>query len=644
MGTLRINKEAIIGNKELSRFKTIAKEKGFKKLFDLIGNKGRVRDFSNDFSVSTSGGLNIEVETGLAISSDLDSILNEAVVTLTDTGGGALQYHAMAYNTTSKEAGTLSVAADGTVTGTGTLFSEVLRGQPYAPSKITLFGATLTGGYEVIHIEHPASATIAETGGTTETAIQYEVFGTFNPIYKGLIQPSDFTIFEYDFVVFAKSTVSMAQAISDAVTAAPSGVTEGFGVCTSQDDTGGTLVSGYPKKYTTPADYLMTKMESRRDATLTGVTTNPLFHIISAQYSQIETQSSGVDILFSWGLNVNGGNYTYDDSARKMYINDIRYVKDTLNLNSITFNQISDLAGIDFTGWYVAQEGTGKTILITSSAIVNDQLELSVAMEYNEDDWSNQSDIHVVPPYDNFMIKMFMFNTWTEEAFYSFDMKEGFATVNLSYFFVLSATPKNYTIKSAMSNGAGTMQKTDWVSIPNDIFYYAERDFLYVWNTDTDSYDAKLKFGAGVTYKTASNGIEQTENHFSIVLSEEFSNTYPRFRNQKFSYFNAIRTVNRVTMMFLFQIPEGDLDERTQSTFLFKIKDEFSEVFPDEDTVFLSVLSDQEVPSAGTANEMSEYLVISPNGEVSLKSLEFQSVLTGAQVYSVFVSTSYNIK
>ena len=102
------------------------------------------------------------------------------------------------------EVGTVSVNANGNLTGVGTLFNEVLRGQATdVPVRISFqeldgTGATNNGTYEVVNIIDDTNAVLTSTVGfQAETDLRYVVIGSL-PIGE-IATPAQLTgIYQYD--------------------------------------------------------------------------------------------------------------------------------------------------------------------------------------------------------------------------------------------------------------------------------------------------------------------------------------------------------------------------------------------------------------------------------------------------------------
>lgn len=107
------------------------------------------------------------------------------------------------YQVRTIEEGTLTVSASGTLTGTGTHFTQVLRGGPFHPTRIRLFAADGTpaplngvSDHLVVDVVNDTELLLATQGLQNEVALRYAVVGAFAAGY--VTQPADEFPFRYD--------------------------------------------------------------------------------------------------------------------------------------------------------------------------------------------------------------------------------------------------------------------------------------------------------------------------------------------------------------------------------------------------------------------------------------------------------------
>ena len=180
-----------LGKIELDFLKESLREKGFKRLFSTVVSKYGVVRFPADTAFTamqvSSGTANgkLSIGKGMAINSNQDVIEFEAdaIDALTVPGDGLDYYVKVSFTESTQEEGTVDVSATGQLTGSGTKFTEVLRGLPNFPSKIKLSSATNTADYVIASVASDTAAQINIASGQmiVETGLTYQSVGTFTP-------------------------------------------------------------------------------------------------------------------------------------------------------------------------------------------------------------------------------------------------------------------------------------------------------------------------------------------------------------------------------------------------------------------------------------------------------------------------------
>lgn len=204
MSDLKISSNLFLGKAELDRLKRFIFDDGFKKLFDLqsigfgiVKNNKFDSSFAN-FKVAagtTSGSIKI-AQDSYAVDGDLNIIFQEAFDNLNIPTASDFYWVKISHTEDPEEIGTVSIDANGNLTGTGTLFTEVLRGQPNFPSKIKFIGAVNnTLEYQVVEVIDDENA-ILSGSFQVESDLTYKVVGTFTPGHVPGAAGKD--IFQYD--------------------------------------------------------------------------------------------------------------------------------------------------------------------------------------------------------------------------------------------------------------------------------------------------------------------------------------------------------------------------------------------------------------------------------------------------------------
>jgi len=169
---LKLSNDLFLGLAELKHLKLSLKEEGYEKIIQqMVTSYGVVRSSSitnivtvqlqtsNRFTALqpvASGLGKITVKAGKAVDKNLDviDVKEDRDQILNIAADGVKRYVTVAYRKTVNEQGTIDVQADGTIVGTGTNFTERLRGQSNFPSKIRIiqptFAESINTALEVI--------------------------------------------------------------------------------------------------------------------------------------------------------------------------------------------------------------------------------------------------------------------------------------------------------------------------------------------------------------------------------------------------------------------------------------------------------------------------------------------------------------
>ena len=218
MSRLNISEDLFIGSQELSALQNFSL--GYldifgmmAKNFGLIENKDLIRlSEINDadrtsFKATSPGNLQLQFYSpsyAFAYPNKLIAWTKNKIVTLPDSYKNKKFWVKISYAEDYIEEGTLRMDAQGNITGTGTYFTDKLRGEPGFPSRITLYTFNGTsfdpkGVYIVESVNSDTSiAVYSETGtiGDITLTYYYAINGTF-PIGSNVTQDEQFP-FRYD--------------------------------------------------------------------------------------------------------------------------------------------------------------------------------------------------------------------------------------------------------------------------------------------------------------------------------------------------------------------------------------------------------------------------------------------------------------
>ena len=199
MSRLKFSSNLFLEVNELQRFNKFLGEDGWKRAMKAISkNFGIVENASNSyFKVTPRAGSNsvIVINAGIAFDSNMDAIVMTDDLKLSVGNTGSNRWVILSRAVTNEEQGTVSINSDGSLSGIGTEFTKVLRGQPNFPVKVKFNSTSNNGEYEVVSVTSDTSALLSGSF-VNQSNIKYSVIGTFTPGF----QPTEDNkmIYEYD--------------------------------------------------------------------------------------------------------------------------------------------------------------------------------------------------------------------------------------------------------------------------------------------------------------------------------------------------------------------------------------------------------------------------------------------------------------
>lgn len=199
MSDLIISPNLFLETNELNRFKKFLRDDGYKLIAKYLTKSFGVAQNANNTLLKVSqkiGTSNIVViNSGVAFDSNLNAITLENDVQMTIQNTGVKQWIAISYNFTNNERGTVNISSIGSLSGIGTEFMQVLRGQPNFPTKVKLISELNYGEYEVVDVTSDSTATLAGSF-VSENGLKYNVIGTFTPGFQPTEENKN--IYQYD--------------------------------------------------------------------------------------------------------------------------------------------------------------------------------------------------------------------------------------------------------------------------------------------------------------------------------------------------------------------------------------------------------------------------------------------------------------
>lgn len=305
----------------------------------------------------------VEIATGI---SDVASIPTD----------GTDYYVKLRWISDTLEEGTCQVSASGQLTGSGTMFTEIMRGQPGFPSKIAFSksGLVNTGEYEVVNV---ASDTSVQLSGsfTLETGLKYKVVGTFTP--DTIVSSGDKFVFEYNgYEVYVEASATV------------NNTTE---VLLGKVSTDGVTMSVEDHRSQWYAELADSEFEAFSSSA------NNLIGVEWAKYDTIYSAKDVNIVKIGWGYRADNGNWSADLVQNRILITSgnggIFEVGDTVT--SGTMN-----------GWRVYFGNSGKYVRVSTQTFSSGNVVLNLD-RYSSAEFpaSGVGSISVVPDCDKIAIR-----------------------------------------------------------------------------------------------------------------------------------------------------------------------------------------------------------------------------------------------
>jgi len=205
MSKINLVSQLFLGDVELQKLLFFLGEDGFKKLFGL-----EVSSFGIPLKTLTDNNFLIQSDTPGTIKMVLDSIAMDSLLNVISqkafsgleipTADGINYGIRIKYISSNLEKGTVSLSANGELTGVGTEFTKVLRGNIDFPNSVTLWEPTTNvriGNFEISRVISDTQAILSgDFLGVANLNKVFSIGGTFNPGY--VPSESELNIFSYD--------------------------------------------------------------------------------------------------------------------------------------------------------------------------------------------------------------------------------------------------------------------------------------------------------------------------------------------------------------------------------------------------------------------------------------------------------------
>lgn len=435
--------ELLFHTKRLGLIKGFCYANGYLEAVDNL----QVKNYSVS-SVAINGGRAID-KNGDIISSDSTSIVSVPVNDL-------WYWIKIKYKQINEEVGTVSIDEFGNLSGVGTKFTEVLRGQPNFPAKIKFASSALgnTYEYEVLSVTDDETAVLVGVFNN-ESNLQYKVVGTFEPGY--VVPGGDKFIFGYDS--FEITLEAESPSGSNIAPVKVDGLE--FYLARVKSDGANLIIEDKRTEFwQTSDDYEMT---------LVSRTQNPVIGIESVKWDLQTTFRDKNEVNISWGFR--SSNWSIDTSTNKITIN--TGLGGILKENDLTFYTDGY-----FNGWRLYAKN-GKYSTVISSQKISSQI--NIVLDFLDiDNFTIGDEIHIVPDVEEIEI-MSSYDTAAPPTMYYKQIEERFVfPIHFSHGkiylrIVDELNPYSYNLKyryKSQKNFSG------WLTFPNDtIGYYTETSF-----------------------------------------------------------------------------------------------------------------------------------------------------------------------
>jgi len=219
MSKLNINRNTFLEREELLRFQKFVLNSPVNKAFlantlswGIVGTSsgtGTPEDFK--IESGTSSGTIKMLKDSVAITESGLLIEKLAFDNLSAPSDGNWHWVKIGHKYSNIEEGTLSINANGYLTGTNTKFTEVLRGQSTeVPVKIKFVDSSNnTSTYEVVNVDDDVNALLAGDSFTAESNLRYIVIGSI-PLGDTVTSQQDQGLYFYDDceITFVQETIA----------------------------------------------------------------------------------------------------------------------------------------------------------------------------------------------------------------------------------------------------------------------------------------------------------------------------------------------------------------------------------------------------------------------------------------------------
>jgi hypothetical protein len=392
MSRLKISENLFLEVNELNRLVKFIVDDGYKRLIKpMINSFGIVRNQSDDSSFKViKSGNNIVVKSGLAFTKNLEAIVSKEDVQYTLSGiitAGTKKWVILSRDVTNYEDGSVNLSSDGSISGTDTEFSKVLRGQPNFPTRIkfglaggddsTLDSRIQNNDFEVVRVNNDESALIVGDF-PARSGLNYKVVGTFTPGFT----PSEENKYIYEYDSYKIDIV-----VSDTKPEIEDG--EQFILACITYTANGFTVSDERDSYAFSVGNYITQSEEISEANI-----NSIIQVNKIQEDNISVEyeviTSGVIFVSNYTITQNSGNTIFQVNSCS---------------NNLLGNNPTFADGL-LNGWYILNKSNMRRMKIINN--VGNSLYIDV---FNSDFESSDQNVIIIPPFEDVEFEVVLNNS-----------------------------------------------------------------------------------------------------------------------------------------------------------------------------------------------------------------------------------------
>lgn len=488
MSYLKFSENLFLEVAEFKRFQKFMNDEGFKRHFLLnTDNFGLIRqaslpeigniDVDSNFYVAKTGTPfdSITVNPGLAMDLNGNLIVNSTEQKLSVPSNSLWYWIKIKHKYDSVEKGTLSIDNLGQVTGVGTEFTQILRGQPNFPSKIKFTNSQNGNAYEYEVVKVISDTQLILQGDfVAETNLKYSIIGTFTA--GADINPANKNIFQYDSV-----DISLVQEVVLNTPPAYALNSEFYIGRVRNNNINLSLQDKRSQWWQTEAVASL--------KTLNRTITNPLIGVENVKWDVATSTKDKNWIEMAWGFRF--ASWTIDTSAKRISI---------LIGNGGKYKDTSQFQNGNFNGWRLYSKN-GKYQTIIDSIKTGTQIIITLDV-LNPEDYANNDLLFACPPYEEIEVRVrrdgAILDTGDQDG--NNNTTETFPYPNLEEIHNFSINTPLARFQVPALNGCYKYNLTyrfkvfndysDWLTFPSDsIGFYKEQSFDIYGNLNPEPID-----------------------------------------------------------------------------------------------------------------------------------------------------------